>query len=573
MSDSDVNRKKSRVFFLVGFTLCLIGPLMVSIVIFYLLPVRFEELGVEIALRLINVFKSALLLAAVVAGLSIAIHKVAVRLRPDAESTGIPHTRLLWLAEIVSFFAVTIIISYCLNIPDPVVFTIIVSAVFAINFPLGQHLKIRRSVFVSPIAISHLFCIFLFWTLLYIEHKREGIVCCGDCNVTLLYYFFLTWWLVFTLLISGVGPFFIASRFGQAYRTTVSTGRLITCFISIPLLSLGFFSTTPIPLSPQASLILPVENLYDVDIDRVGERVLATQTQEVLCTWPDYCSLFVIEMNDLSAPPKKIRVPTVELEHIIVHDENREIYHANRVDDHDLSSMPPWERDETEGTYVILLVMDADTFTIKRQTRIYEYCDGSIQLALGKASNQLYLTCEENVEGNLITVDLKTLEVIAKTYQGGIGGDIVADPNRDVLYVNYEMRPYVQALDAKTLEVLHRSKGPYYCTSYYLSDRRQELYICDPLKSKIYVYSTPDLELLHRIPTQFGGRALAVDEDHNLLIAGSYLTGYVDVIDLVTNETIQHHYVGKAGRLMAVDPSRRHAFMSTPEKGLFVLKY
>ena len=155
----------------------------------------------------------------------------------------------------------------------------------------------------------------------------------------------------------------------------------------------------------------------------------------------------------------------------------------------------------------------------------------------------------------------------------GRGSAILYDDVNGVLHVHYRDTELV-AIDAKTLEVLHRTDDvPRNDLRMALSEQCQELYLPAPARSEVWAYRTPALRLQRKIPAEFGVRPLAVDDERGLLFAGSLVTGFIRVLDLDTGNTLQRHYVGKYCRRVALDPVRRLAFVTVRDKGLFLLPY
>lgn len=259
--------------------------------------------------------------------------------------------------------------------------------------------------------------------------------------------------------------------------------------------------------------------------------------------------VYVLSM-DLDSLPKTFNVPTSELQDMTLDVNSREFYHVDR---------------STRN----IIVINADTFESKIVGKISNPSTGSTTPALFKSLNRLFVGWENY---DLVAVNLNNFQTEA-VFPMDYMVDFLADEGNGVLYISANDSRTVYALDAKTLEMVHSAHGPSTNMRMVMSAKRQELYIPDPKRSEILVYSTPELKPLRKIPTQFGVRAMAVDDEHDLLLAASLVTGYIDVIDLNTNKTIQHHYAGKYCRVMALDNVRRHAFITITKRGLFLLKY
>jgi hypothetical protein len=216
-----------------------------------------------------------------------------------------------------------------------------------------------------------------------------------------------------------------------------------------------------------------------------------------------------------------------------------------------------------------ILVVDADTFAISRLGTITDPSNsGSTKLALDKSSQRLLIHWEDN---NLFSADCSNGE----WNWIGSPGNVCLQPDRanGLVYMSWESHPVVAAFDAQANKETHSAPGPEKGERMALSVRREELYAPDPTTGEIWVYSTPGLRVLRKIPTQFGVRALAVDEKNGLLLAASLVTGYVEIIDLETAKELDRHYVGKFCRIMAVDAPTRRAFVTLRNDGLLLLNY
>jgi DNA-binding beta-propeller fold protein YncE len=325
-----------------------------------------------------------------------------------------------------------------------------------------------------------------------------------------------------------------------AKRMAVHLGRVATCLVTLPAVILTAFAFQTVPLSPQARIVIQEIDLYDIEIDRPANHLLVTRK------WGG--TGIVLSLDQLQGLAT-FRVPSGELEDIELDPERREIYHVDR---------------DTQT----LLVLDADTFQVRLAARILLPSGGSTKIALDKSSGHLVISFEND---NLFLVDRATW----KCWQlAGLGNvNPTADPRNGLVYINSEMRGWVASMDLKADRVVRREEAPPRGERMALSEKRQELYAPDAEAGRIWVYSTPDLRILRKIPAQFGVRAIAVDDDNGLLLAASVVTGYVDVIDLRTDQRIARHYVGKYGRIIRVDAATRRAFITLARDGLCVLNY
>jgi len=328
-------------------------------------------------------------------------------------------------------------------------------------------------------------------------------------------------------------------------------------------------SLRPIPLSPKAVNVLEMDNLYDVEIDEPGNQLLVTKKFQILdgevqqigdgllvaklargFRLPRQAGLgYVISLDaPTSSTPKRFLAAAIELEDIELDVERREYYYVDR---------------ETQN----VVVSDLDSGNIRRSRAMAVPFNGSPLLALLRQQD-LFLVAWEN--GGVCIIDRNTLERKSTCFPHESWLPL-EDEENGVFYLVHEDE--IVGIDPMAGRMSPRVEGPASKIRMFLSEKRRELYAPGAKDGKVWVYSTPDLRLLRKIPAQFGVRAVAVDEEHDLLLAASAVTGYVSVIDLNTNETIQRHYIGKYCRNMALDTSRRRAYVVITKLGLFMLTY
>lgn len=465
-----------------------------------------ERIAIQILGHVYNFLVPALVLALLGAGASLGVHLLFRRYR------GSYAKRLA--VEAIAYVATMIPIALLLRAPGAVSLVLLIAAVHVLNFSLPrfeggvlergpQRSAIRAIIWLgSLVGISHLLAPvgllkFAAWCLLPRSPRIQWIAC--------------------------------------------QLGRLFACLVSLPVLVLVAYSLQRIPLSPQASPVLEQPGLYDIIIDRPGNRLFATTKAGG--------SAVVLTLDNLK-PFGTLVLPTPELEDVEFDPESRKIFHVNR----------------NTGD---ILVVDADTFAISRLGRIAVPSNsGSTMLALDKSSGILLVHWEDN---NLFAVDCSTGEWNWLGSPGNVS--LLADQANGLVYMSSENRPVVAAIDPEGMQETCYATGPSKGERMALSERRGELYCPDPTTGQIWVYSTPGLRILRKMPAQFGVRALAVDEENELLLAASFVTGYVEIIDLKAGQRLERHYVGDSCRIVAVDAPTRRAFITLRNDGLFLLDY
>jgi len=415
--------------------------------------------------------------------------------------------------QVAVLFALIAPACWLLSVPMAPLLALLISAAFALNFPLAgwtvHCCKTKRLRWLPIIGLLAVPCL---------AHLLAPTAC-------------------LILLAWCVRPFSMRLR-----SVALFAGRFLACTCSVPILFAAFLSLRPVPLSPQATALLSTRDLYDVEVDAPGNQVLVTTKQNG--------TGYAFRLDNPTTPPRKFQAATIELEDIAMDTQQREFYYVDRATGKIVAS-------------------DADTFRILRIGQISRELSGSTMPVLLRRLNLLFVVWEN---GSVCLIDRNTLRV-NHILPSDPGLTPLEDEENEVFYIVHNFEALVQTFDPKLLRVVARAQGPSIGEKMVLSGQRHELYVPCPRESQIRVYSTPDLRPLYEIPTQFGVRAIAVDEQHELLLAASVITGYVDVIDLNTKQTIQHHYVGKYGRVMDLDTARRHAYITITKQGLYLLEY
>lgn len=101
---------------------------------------------------------------------------------------------------------------------------------------------------------------------------------------------------------------------------------------------------------------------------------------------------------------------------------------------------------------------------------------------------------------------------------------------------------------------------------------RSEVLVTSPLYGRVLRYDAMTLEQRGVINTVFGVRTIAYDQRRDLLLAGSFLTNGLEVIDAKTNKPLRRYHLGPWLRAIALDLPRGVAFVSSYH-GVYEVKY
>ncbi len=486
----------------------------------------FEHPFVRIMVMVFNGIKPGIWLALVLNAISIAFQRVNDGVSRNWTSKIL--TNGLALIQILCFFGLSLVLANLWMIPKSLYFAGLATAIFATAFPLQK----------PPLPD------WIWWLTLPV------LFAISQHNFLLA-------------PVAAVLFFLFPGKLPIPYARMVTLKRVVACAVAFPMLSAVMISARNIAVSDSAVQLLTTTNLYACRIDNIKRRLLVSTKH----TGDSTNLLFSIDLDAPMTDQRTIKIRTVELESFALDTKNRLIYliNSNIQDKKQLEGSSRKEANLPLRLYII----DADTYKVKEIKEFFKKCTGSIKHTLIESAQRMIFYCEDD---NLLSYDIATGQ-LQEPLRLGAFMDITGDTESGRLYLNYDRKMVLEARDAKSLEVIKRVKGPILSYRMFLSRGRRELYVPSILLCGVWVYSTPDLVFKKKISTQFGQRAFAVDEKNKLLIAGSGVTGYVDVYDLESGKRLQRHYIAKYSRNLAVDPERRHAFITTTFDGLFMLSY
>ena len=155
--------------------------------------------------------------------------------------------------------------------------------------------------------------------------------------------------------------------------------------------------------------------------------------------------------------------------------------------------------------------------------------------------------------------------------------DLIYNKKRDVLYSpsfnQNQTESFLYEIDGKQLDIL-RKIPILFVWDIILSENSKELYCALPFESLfssyVYIFDTTSFKIIDKIRVPLGTRAIAIDEDENLLFAGSAATNLIDLIDLKTKKTIKTYKAGDYSlREIVIDKKRKTFYVSSRNFGLF----
>ncbi|MBI9073957.1 MAG: hypothetical protein JEZ02_01005 [Desulfatibacillum sp.] len=430
-------------------------------------------------------------------------------------------TRLLFQGILLSAFSLFLFLK-SISLPNVFWFTLIVYLVIGFNFLWVQHHEpyrqhgffrgIRGAVIVLSGGLAHVFA---------------------------------------AAQIAGLAVESLFPGNHKVFRKALISGQLITCLISFPLLGVLFSSTIPTPEWSQAKLLMKDPELYDIQIDRTSNQLLVSQK---LAWYKKPCHAF--NLSNPMQQPRSFLIPSYEVEDFILDASSQKIFHIDRGG---------------EGLYPArLIILDSPSLDVTKEILISAKITGTPKLAYSKESECLFVSSEDG--GWIHEIKASDGAVVNRIHMKS-NPIICLDETNRVLYVKPGYSSRILALDMYSLAIKHETAAPGSDFRMLLSPKHEKLYIPDPTGSSIWVYSTPNLKLLRKIDSQFGVRALASDDHANLLFALSYITGYLEIIDIESGELLEKHYIGKFCRKMVWDGINHRGYITLFKKGLVMFTH
>jgi hypothetical protein len=98
------------------------------------------------------------------------------------------------------------------------------------------------------------------------------------------------------------------------------------------------------------------------------------------------------------------------------------------------------------------------------------------------------------------------------------------------------------------------------------------LLVTAPTEAQVLMFDAESLEPVGSISTVFGVRALAVDAKRQVVLTGSLIDNYLDVVDLATKRSRRRFYVGPWLREIELNTAAGVAYVSS-YYGLFAVTY
>ncbi len=143
-------------------------------------------------------------------------------------------------------------------------------------------------------------------------------------------------------------------------------------------------------------------------------------------------------------------------------------------------------------------------------------------------------------------------------------GYLITHPEKGIVYFNHWIRGKgVHAYDILTGRKIASAPADNRGDRMLVDLPRNRLLVTSPVWSRVQAYDADTLEPQGQIAAIFGVRSLAIDKRRNLMLAASFISNHVAVIDLNENKIIRRYWVGPWLRDIVLDEEAGRAYISS----------
>lgn len=320
----------------------------------------------------------------------------------------------------------------------------------------------------------------------------------------------------------------------MGYRISMVFGANILAFVVINL------------IHPSYDLPKDVKQMvggrfYSMQFDESTNRLFACNNRENV--------LYVFDLDQSYDQPVKIKIATEELQDLRINQEKREFYHFDRRTNN-------------------LFIFNLDSYKLKKTKHFGFTGSGSARVSFDNTSHTLVITREDDY---LHVVDMRTLLPLKQIEIRKNDHAVYDSISRYYIVTVFQGSEYMYLVSPLGQDII-KIKTEFNQAGIAISNKRKELYVCFPLRSKIFVYDLKDFKLKRKIPTISGAKHVACDDGNDMLIISSIWSGFVDIVNL-NNEKHSKKFVGYYLREVCLNKAKREAFISSLKSGIFKINY
>ncbi|MCP4133183.1 MAG: hypothetical protein GY754_19605 [bacterium] len=224
----------------------------------------------------------------------------------------------------------------------------------------------------------------------------------------------------------------------------------------------------------------------------------------------------------------------------------------------------------------VLVSMDPEKLRMK--SRLFHKKLDNGDLIITHNAKNLFLLCEDDIE--VIKIARYENETVTENMISELGysSRFLYNPDNNVLYISNWYNPedpggfFLWEVDAGTLSEKRKLLFPGPILGFYLYN--EKLYCAVVSGRSIYVLNVNSFTIDDTIDVPLATRAVAIDEERQLLFAGNTISNIVVVIDLVSKKRLWAFKAGRCSlREIVLDKKRCTMYVSTKTEGLFVASY
>lgn len=206
-----------------------------------------------------------------------------------------------------------------------------------------------------------------------------------------------------------------------------------------------------------------------------------------------------------------------------------------------------------------VLVMDARTFKPVKIFHGDEIKGKPDNITMDPGHDFYYVLSEDG--GEVVKIDARTLKITAKgRSEMGVAYGICYDRHRKSVFTGSWLGFYISELSAGNLRNKGRIRGSFVNYGIECDPASGKLFASNPLWNCISIYGGEKMSFQRSYPAGFGVRDIQLDDANNLIVAGSYFQGMLDLIELSTGKRIARWKPAPYIRGIYYDPSSGRIF-------------
>jgi hypothetical protein len=220
-----------------------------------------------------------------------------------------------------------------------------------------------------------------------------------------------------------------------------------------------------------------------------------------------------------------------------------------------------------------LLYLDATTLKMQKTADLAQLSPGDPWIAVDAQTDTLTVVSEadERIGNPLIVLERSSGRTVARADLDA--GNLLKHPSRPWLYLTFfRRRSEVMLYDLEARSVTRRAPADPRAERMAFWKTKNELLVTSPIESRVLRFDADTLTPKGYFAALFGVRAIALDEERQLLLCGNIATGHLIVLDLRTGERVSTRYLGPWLRTIELDVPNGTAYVSA-NGALYFLRY